>query len=177
MGMAETVETFVDPFTLAYDALYDLIEANPRWSELVKPGNRMKLNRGPAPVPKGMRRALADLTESVLIPSPSGQTVKLKATSSTSFATVLYNLRIKTDEPKLAKLVFPLKYAFLAAMAKAPDDLGLRGVVAGWDVTDASDEALGSEAAYYGSQGWASVYTVAVAFQLNTAELGWGDPR
>ena len=168
--MGERPETFVDPFTLAYERLWDVVEGNRRWAELVKPGNRVALTGRRNP-PKGMRRLAGDLTEAILLPAPTGQAVNLRATSSTSLATVLYNFRIKTDTPELAKMVFPLKYAFLGAFAAAPDDLGMRGVVAGHRIVDAADDALGDIAQFFGSQGWTSVYTVEVRFQLGNADL------
>ena len=88
----------LDPFTLVYDALWELLDSSARLRELVKAGNRINLNRYDDRHPIKEEVSSADLPELIIIPVSGGET---KQTSGARILVQRYRIILSTCEQRV----------------------------------------------------------------------------
>lgn len=104
----------LDPFTIVHRALWDLVEADEGFTELVAVGNRIKFT-GLDRSPKKDKIAEADLPEVMLVSESWGG--NLHATSSHSLLTRQYTFIISTGDYRICEKLYPVEFAILRALA------------------------------------------------------------
>lgn len=161
-----------DPFTMVYDALWDLAEGSNRVTDMVRLGNRIKM-RTTAPNP-GLKRQVSqgDLPELVLaLTSGSGN---LLNTSSSSMVTKQYAWQLATGSLNPERLL-ELEFALFAALVDWPAILGALTWSGAEFVKRANLVGMesGAEMAEQnrGILGWASVWTLEVEMHFRTSDL------
>lgn len=161
-----------DPFTMVYDALWDLAEGSNRVTELVRVGNRIKMREDkPSAGPK-RQVSQGDLPELVLaLTSGSGN---LLSTSSSSMVIKQYGWQLATGDMNPERLL-QLEFALFAALVSWPTVLGalqwsglefvkranLVGMESGREMVEQNR----------GVGGWASIWTLEVEMHFRTSDL------
>ena len=111
-----------DPFTQAYDKIWDLLESQDGFTDLVRLGNRVRLAGSKAGPPKPHPQA-ADLPEVSI--APAGGQIELFVTSTSSRAVQDYSVVVRTGQGSADAALLPLKWELMKALSKSGDNLGL----------------------------------------------------
>ncbi len=120
----------VDPFSLVYERLWEVLESHAPFRRAVREGNRVKLSgRDRGPLKKEV--APADLPEVRII--ANSITLGLNNTSSSSRMTVVYEVGIATGDQRLTASVFPVLWETIRAMSQ--EELTTRLAELEWDGT------------------------------------------
>jgi len=154
-----------DPFTVAYDAIWDLLESEKAVTDLVLLGNRWKYTD--ASLDPGKHNIqTADLPELALAPVSGGTTT---FTSSSVSVTTNLILRGVSGDLRVDQVFFPLKWAVVKALAKFRADTPFEFINNIW-ITDFSDAIDGLEE-HRGIRGWAMRVGITVEMWFNMDEL------
>lgn len=161
-----------DPFTLVYDALWDLAEASVAVTSLVRVGNRVKLD-SVAPT-AGLKKEVsqADLPEIVLALTSS--TGNIRGTSSSSSVIRQYQWALSTGDMD-PRTLLALEFALYAALADWPTVLstltwqGL-GFVKRANIVSAEHGESDPER-NRGVRGWSGLWTLDVEMHFRTGDL------
>ena len=163
----------LDPFTLVYDALWELLDSSARLRELVKAGNRINLNRYDDRHPIKEEVSSADLPELIIIPVSGGET---KQTSGARIIVQRYRIILSTGDQRVNPGIFPIKFAVICAMENWVKYLKT-GVtwrntnpVVNARLLDASDGVSDTDMAR-GIKGWSSLMNLEVNFSFDKATL------
>lgn len=155
-----------DPYTLTYRALWAMLERSDRFSAVVRPGNRIKLD-GVDRAPFKEDISEADLPEVRIVEIDS--TPQLYRASNCDTDTVKYEIQVSTGDQRLTRLLYPLKWIIFCAMADATDYLrqavvwhGTNPVVSALPVSVAS--GVSTLDLNRGLKGWSGVWAVQVQF-------------
>ena len=161
-----------DPFTMVYDALWDLAEASNRVTEIVRPGNRVKLRSTPPTAGPKREVSQGDLPELILaLTSGSGN---IRGTSSSSMVIRQYQFQISTGSMNPER-VLELEFALYAAMADWPAVLGAlqwsgaQFVKRANLVSAETGETMAEQ--NRGVRGWAAMWTLEVEMHFRTSDL------
>lgn len=160
-----TTQTIItDPFTQAYDALWDVLEAHPAFGDRFKLANRIKFtgNRTQDD-PRKDNVGVGDLPEIDI--RPTGGPTDLWFTHTDSRAVRHFQIGITTQDLRADRGLFPLDWELLRALAKLEGNLGLPFVV---DVTlEEVDHALEGTDFNRGTSRWVAVFDVVVTFMFD----------
>ena len=104
-----------NPFSMVYDALWELFEAYPDIDDLVLPGNRIKYNKDKVGNPLPQHINDADLPEIVLATDGIGQT-NLHQTSCSSSITRTFSWLLSTGDFRLNERLLPVEWMIFVAM-------------------------------------------------------------
>ncbi len=105
----------INPFTMVYDALWELFEQYPDVDNIVRVGNRIKYNESRTGNPLPEHVMDADLPELVLASDGTGQ-VNLHQSSCTSSITRTFAWLISTGDFRLNARLLPLEWMIFVAM-------------------------------------------------------------
>lgn len=161
-----------DPFTLVYSALWDMLEANAEFADMVKVGNRIRFDIEKRGVLKP-DVSTADLPEVIL--TTFGGSLNLIDTSSSSKVTRFYQIVISTGDLRLAEYLNPLEWAIFRAMVGWRTTLGAlrwkdKSFVKRANVTTGSEGESDPER-NRGIKGWSALWTIEVEMHFATADL------
>ena len=103
-----------DPFSQVYAYLWELVESYPAWTDMVRVGNRMYLNKQSRDPFKETVKA-ADLPQVTLLPTDGAN--NFHSNSSSAVITQNFTLAIDTGQLQVNQVLFPLKFYTLQALA------------------------------------------------------------
>lgn len=167
------VNSFDDPFTRVYDALWTCVVEHPYLGAVFKVGNRVDLIDKRAFVKEKL--ASADLPELLLIP----QSLKgnLHASSSSSSVIKRYQWVMTSGDYRVDKYLFPISWAIYTSMVRCQKILTTlkmdgddKTFVRRADLIDSTD---GQSQAQRDSniKGWSTVQTIEVEMYFTTTDL------
>ena len=160
-----------DPFTLVYNRLWELVEATPEFTDMVKVKNRIKLT-GLASDPMKNEVNDGDLPEVIL--SFQGLIGNLHSTSHTTSFDVRYNWVVSTGSRLVDTRLFPLQWALCIAMAKwgTLTALTWSGSTFVKDMSSVAFDAGESNVERNrGITGWSTLWTVELKLIFRTSDL------
>ena len=184
----QTAVLVLDPFTMVYDALWNLLESHHGLTSLVGISNRIRFHSTRAEIvdaeaavdSDGIAHS-GDNTDPIkanVVPSdlpeldirPAGGSFAPWATSSSAHATQLFMVGITTGDLRIAQKLFPVKWALFRALMRARHDLQLDFV--NQVAIDGVDETLGLEEQERGTIGWVALIMISVrmSFDRETME-------
>lgn len=163
----------MDPFSLVFNALWELAEGSSVLTSLVKPGNRPHLDddRYTAGVKNEVNTA--DLPELILLPvSANGN---IRNTSSSTMITRQYTWVISTGDSRPNFRLHPVEFALYAEMANWP--LVINALL--WNgykfatMTNVVNAEQGESdpERNRGIKGWSALWTIEVRMDFRTADL------
>lgn len=103
-----------NPFTLTYDALWDMLLKHPGFVEDVKVGNRIRYNTTSRDDPRKREVQVADLPEVVL--ASDGLTANMLSTSSSSSCTRQYSWILATGDFRINAILHQVEWYVFVAM-------------------------------------------------------------
>lgn len=161
----------VNPFSMTYDALWQMAASHPEFNRLVKIGNRIRYDDSRDPEKQVV--AAADLPEVVLV--SESLSTNLHATSSSSMMTRNYTWLISTGDLRMNELLYPVEWALICAMANWKQVLGAlkwKGAhfIKQHDMTAAS-EGESDSTRNRGIIGWSSSWRCTVQMYFKTNDL------
>jgi hypothetical protein len=106
----------VDPFSLTFDALWNLVDSAPVFADLVLLKNRVKYNLETDRDPMKDKVSVADLPELTLVTTGVGS-VNLHHSSCTSAFTRQYSWILATGDWRVNYKLFPVEFALACAMS------------------------------------------------------------
>lgn len=109
------MEIETDPFTAIFAKLWEMVERHPRLPEMVKPGNRIKLNKPNDRNPTKEHVQEADLPELLL--TTDGGTVRLHNTSSSTKVVRRYSWIVSTGDQRVNYKLYPVEWLLVEALA------------------------------------------------------------
>lgn len=173
-----------NPFSLAYDALWELAENSERLTSLVRLKNRIKFNHTGQSSPIKDEVSNTDLPELVLVSTASSG--NLHETSNTSRITRQYEWIIATGDTRVQASLLEVEWALFAAMVNWPAVLGaLRWPDDAVDGFCKRTNILGINSGLTdpernrGIIGWSSIWAIEVEMHFWSAQLrqvGQPDP-
>ena len=109
-----------NPFTLVYNALWELLECNEHFKKLVRAGNMIRFagkeaDNAIAKVILKTANANADVPEVRIL--PRGTVPHIQRTSTSSFLTTKLEIQISSGSYKLDEVLFPVQWAVYRAMS------------------------------------------------------------
>lgn len=106
------------PFNLAYDSCWAMIDQSKAVNMLVRPGNMIRYNQQTSLITSKDEVTQSDLPELILVVN----TLKggIRTTSSTCEATLGLQWIISTGDPAINRLLLPVMFAVYAAMVPWP---------------------------------------------------------
>ena len=163
-----------DPLTLVYEHIWDIIEDFDAFDDMIKIGNRIKLNKNPRDPFKEVVQG-ADLPELILF--PVGATPNTNANSSEATYTWDLQFLLSTGDKRVNELHFPIQwYIFRVIAVKGcarsvewngqPCLLGL--------TIPLTSEGLNDPNANRNIQGWSSVISIQASMNFSKAQLAEG---
>lgn len=162
----------VDPFTLVYKALWEMLEDHDEFKSFVREGNRVKFTGKPREYLKTQVQD-ADLPEVRLV--PAGAQPHLQRTSNGSSVVERFEIQIATGSEGVDLSLYPVKWAVFKAMSNWSTRLS----VLTWNEnkfvklarpTAINDGSSGFDEAR-GIKGWTSVWACEVELWFRTADL------
>jgi len=111
------INSTLDPLSQVHAALWEMLEADPEWCDMVPPGNRIKFSGKSVSPRKDQQASPADRPEvqiraTAVIP-------KLYANSSSTEVTARFEIQIATGEQGLDCSLFPVLWETIRAMHNA----------------------------------------------------------
>lgn len=103
-----------DPFSMVFDALWQLAEASAPLNDLVRVGNRIKFNDATNRDPRKTAVQAGDLPELVLV--CENGTGNISASSCSTSVTRRYSWVIATGDLRISHLLHPVEWALVCAM-------------------------------------------------------------
>lgn len=157
----------LDPFTAAHAAIWYALEQHHGFCSLVKKRNRIIM------VAESFYRfkdevLASDLPEACLVQGRFNL-MPFGSNSRSSEFSQSYSLIIVADDLKVVP-VNQIKYQTAIALLKAGDTLGLP-CIRSWNITDASDDALGQREWTRKSERWLSTLTIGVSLYKQRSDL------
>lgn len=162
----------VDPFSILYDALWTLLEANSGLTALVKVGNRVKYA-------SWFHNPLKDIFSDADLPQvaivPVGTLFNLNNTSSSTFVTARFDARLIVGDQRLDQVggLFAVKWEMLKAMRLWTVHIknlqwNSKNYIVDLHTEDAPDEPFIEEK---GIKGWVSFLRFKVRMVFTTSDL------
>ena len=154
-----------NPFTLIYEALWDLLESDTDFTDNVRPANRIKFtssSRDPR------KKALQDADAPYVEIAPSDGNIEFYSTSEAHVFEMQYDIRVFTGDLRVNKKLYPLVWIIIKALSNANDTLDLDYVqsvrVSSLDVME-FDKDLNR-----GTSGWGFAIKVLVKCYFNRSD-------
>lgn len=166
--MAETK----DPFTLVYDALWELLEAHEGFTDLVRLRNRVKFS-GADRSPIKETISPADVPEVRLV--CVGGTPHIQRTSGSSSCTKVFEVQLASGDQRYDESLFPVEWEIYKALSKW--QITLQGLLWRGKPFVKLVRPVGSSIGVSvldmsrGIGGWTSVWAVEAEMWFTTAEL------
>jgi hypothetical protein len=164
----------MDPFSLTYNALWDLAEASAPLTALVKPGNRVKTNSLTVRDYAKPSILASDLPELLLSTMGSNET-NMYYNSCTTKVQRTYTWILSTGDFRTNYLLYPVQFALLCAMAdwqaalSALEWNNVRFIKLAQLVS--LSEGISNPETNRGIQGWSSLWGCSVEMYLPTELL------
>ncbi len=146
-----------DPFTLAYDVIWELLESSKEFKALCKEGNRIKF-AGDDILPAKSKKQDADTPEVMLV--PSGGVSKISITNKSAEFTRTFNLQIQSTNYNASKHIFPLEWVIIKIFGKAASNLGREYIVSA--LLGASTSEFGHLEGLKNKLGWSTAFDIEV---------------
>lgn len=167
-----------DPFSLVYDALFDLAFAHPGLNEMVKAKNRASYTSETNRTDPVKDKILTDDVPEIVLLSLGVTSGNLHATSSTSKVTRRYAFHITTGDFRLNKFVLPIEWALCCALVDWKETLTTLKwpVESDWSyvkhcqIADISEGFADAEK-NRGIRGWSAVWACDLEMHFKTADL------
>ena len=156
----------VDPFSEAYDALFNALIEEHEIERRIVPRARVRFD-GDKPNPIPEKVGVVDVPEVMLYPGAC--TYNLTHTSCNARVEQVFYLRIATHDLRLDRDLFPVKWAAVCALAKASPTLGL-DTVKKLDLISSADR-YDDEEANRGTLGWSTVMSIRVTMFIPRSRL------
>ena len=162
-----------DPFTLVHNKLWDMLEAHSGFTDLVKPGNRIKFS-GDARDPLKRQVSSDDLPEVRLV--AAGGTPHLQMASNATTVLKRFEVQIATGDKRYDAVMFPLGWAVVRAMSpwltalRAEIQWNGKTFVTLLEVTSVSEGTHDAERKR-GIDAWTAVVAIDVTMVFTTADL------
>ena len=155
-----------NPFITGYGKIWDALEAHTPLTDIVKVGNRNKLDQAQ---PERLKPSLqpADLPELGVV--PIGFEFDVFATSTSATATKALAITMKAGDLRVQEELFILQWEVARAFGIAGVKLGL-SVIERWTLTDGAEERQ-AFAETKGSQGWFSVATLTLFYRFAQTDI------
>lgn len=106
-----------DPFTQVYDGLWETLEAERDFTDLVRIGNRISF-AGPEARPRKAELGYGDMPEVEIV--PIGGEAQPWSTSTTLMAVERFEIRSVTGDQRIHEILNPLRWAILRALVARP---------------------------------------------------------
>ena len=164
--------TMDDPFSIVFQALWDMIDASVPLSAMVKPGNKIRFNNNDwAPLKDSVMAA--DMPELILNSSGSSEAAQIN--SAGRGITRIYQWQISTGNFNIDQGLFPVQWAVFSAMAdyaEALTQLKWRNnfFVLKCDLVSIT-EGISDEQANRGIRGWAALWSAQVMMNFSIADM------
>lgn len=163
----------MDPFSLVYTALYELVIASPRLTELVKVGNRIRFDSATDRDP--LKQNVLDADTPELILADQAVTVNLHGTSSGTKIVRQYAFLLATGDMRINERLHPVEFALCCALSRWKESLTAlqwegRSFVKRLDVTSVAQGQSDPER-NRGIKGWSAVWQCEVEMYLSTADM------
>lgn len=161
-----------NPFTLVYNALWDMVESWPPFAGMVRVGNRVKFTGKSREIIK-QEVTTSDLPEVRLISVEAAP--HLQRTSNSTSVVVTFQWQVSTGDQRLDAALFPLKWEMLRAMSKW--ELALSALT--WNDKSfvklyrpqvAADGELQADL-IRGIKGWSTIWSCTVELWFTTTDL------
>ena len=170
---------YKDPISITYDALWDLLEGNEDFCEIVKIGNRIKFS-GENRAPLKDTQATNDYPEVRIISRTSE--AHLIRTSNGSSLKKQFVIQVLTGEQRLTELLYPLEWLIYCIFSKAfstlkelkyPDEESEEGstFIRHIALTGGTDQFSVSVDGKPTQRGWFNVLTIDTEMWFATASL------
>lgn len=169
----EWTETDVDPYTLALDALWSLLESNVHFAALVPPSNRIRID-GSSRDPHRDTVSEGDMPEVMIL--LDGGAPHEKATSTSAFDAARYRIYVSTGDQRPNFSWHKVRWAIFRALANWTPDIfdmvkwkGNRAIVQVTqnEVAESLDEADQNR----GIRGWACVWECELMLSFAESDL------
>jgi hypothetical protein len=165
------VTSYDDPFTVIYKATWEALENHRGFRDLVRPGNRLKLEDGDGPIKQDI--SSSDLPELVLWPYTIEPMVRANSSSSEFEMTMQPRLAAGDWAPeKLYRVLWEL----LVALTPWPSAIN-NATWEGGNMTvtyvrvEACEIGMSDDEAIRGIRGWVSLCTLRVKFWVPLAQM------
>ncbi len=160
----------IDPFTLVYSTLWDLIENNDEITDLVHVGNRVKFDDARAP-----KESIVDADTPELQLRPESFITSIKATSSTTDIVKDYTLFISTGNWDLEEHFNRMSWELIRACISWDTILTAikwndKAFVFRFELLDAQ-EGTSELDLERGLDGWAALWRIQVYMQFLTSDI------
>lgn len=167
-------DTERDPFSLAYESLWQLALQSERLKHIVRPGNMIRVDSHESTSPFKEEITESDLPELVLLMTSA--TGNLRFTSSGTRALIRYEWWLSSGQVALTNGALPLAWAVFAAMAPWPTELAPsikwrgKSFVIRVDLTEAQFGMRDTER-NRGLMGWSGIWGCEVEMNWQTSEV------
>lgn len=146
-----------DPCTQVYNKLWSVLEANSEFTDLVKPGNRIKLiGTDEDPIKQEVQKG--DLPEVAIF--PIGGPNQIIMTSDNAKIERTFSLTITSGSLRANRYLFPIEWVIFKIFHNANNTLGLDFVVK--CVLSPSEQMMDNEELNRGTKGWSSIINIDV---------------
>lgn len=161
-----------NPFTLVFDALWEMPLTHPLFVSMVKEGNRIRFNT-PSRDPLKQTVAGADLPEVIL--TSEGLSAALYNTSSTTKCVRKYSWLISCGDLQINEVLFQVEWAIFVSMLSWKEKLAAltwhdEHFVKRADVTSVTNGQSNAEA-NRGIRGWSALWQCEVEMHFKTSLL------
>lgn len=170
MTACVTPQTFVeqDPFSQIENALWSALEKHKGFTDLVKVGNRLKMDRGFPNKPEAM---VADMPEVRIEPAPSLEQYNITPNPRSSMGGVVpFALQVTTQDMRPSKMAYPVKWQIIKALTRAGVNLDDLPFVIDVNINGVADSNIDQEA-NRGTRGWRTLYLIAVRISIGVREM------
>ena len=164
----------MDPFSLTFNALWDLVDASAPLTELIKPGNKIKTNHPTNRDPLKDSVQVGDLPELVLSTMGSAES-NFNANSCTTKIQRTYTWILSTGDFRTNYTLFPVQFALFCAMTNWKNSLlqlewnGVRFIKLA--AMAGMTEGVSNPEQNRGIEGWSSLWGCSVDMYLPTEML------
>lgn len=163
----------LDPFSQVFDKFWDMLEAHPDTSAMIKPGNRIKLNEQDTRQPTKPFVQVADLPELVLV--TEGGNVSLHNTSSSTKIVRRYSWLLSTGDARVNYLLYPLEWLLVEAFSNWTREIALltykdKSFAKRFDFVDISEGWTRADQ-NKNIKGWSSIWKCEIEMHFATSDL------
>ena len=151
-----------DPFTQVYDKIWDMLEANSSFTDMVKIGNRIKVS-GTDPHPLKKEVMDSDIPEVMIL--PRGGLHHINFSSSSVRLGRVYTIAITTNNLAANRYLFPLEWIIFGVFVSSNQTLDLT-FKATYELSQ-SDQTIEDILLNRGVEGWASTIDIIVTIVIN----------
>jgi hypothetical protein len=160
-----------DPYTRIHRAIWTALLASAEWKNLVPAGSRVNTidETRARDFARGERTPQEyggfKLEQGRFSHTPFGVNSKVTSGSETFVA------MIESGDKENSQKINALKWATFRALQRSGDDLGIRGLVRDWRITDSMDAPNPPASAAGAGPGYAAVFSIVVDFDVPRSEV------